>query len=183
MVLAFIIQTLDPEEPVLAYYRFYPGIIGVSEQSEGTQTIFESSTDKNKFLTSIIKKVHMHYSLKLKQSLIPVQNQDSRTLIKGHYIERQLKSCELTICWEGVPGIGFCLVIDKEENVLLAKNILDLIVSQLEKHLQLVSFPAGITKNIDSVALIVENYLPGGNLIFLNSSLIKILEKQLETCL
>uniref|UniRef100_A0A1B6L068 Uncharacterized protein n=1 Tax=Graphocephala atropunctata TaxID=36148 RepID=A0A1B6L068_9HEMI len=184
MVYAFIIQTLDPEEPELAYYRFYSAWknnhYNTPEVSDGNGCLFESSIEKKELLYFIIKKVHMLYSLKLKQSLIPIQNQDMKTLIKGSHKERHWKTGEFNVVWEGVPGIGFSIIFEKDGNILHTQNVLGLIVSELEKYLQLVSYPSATAKTLDNVALIVEKFLPGGQLLFLNSSLVKSLEKQLE---
>lgn len=192
MVLAFIIQTLDSEEPEIAFYRFYsswPTTITAKNPTSSSDLhshsghnsyLFESSHEKKSLLTRLTKKVHMHYSLKLKQSLLPLQHQDSKTLLNGYFVERDWKLENFCVVWQGVPGIGFSLICEKECNILHTQSGLDFIVSQLEKYLQLLSYPTSISKTIDSVALIVEQCLPGGQLLYLNSSLVKCIEKQLE---
>uniref|UniRef100_A0A1B6HXB6 Uncharacterized protein n=1 Tax=Homalodisca liturata TaxID=320908 RepID=A0A1B6HXB6_9HEMI len=185
MVYAFIMQTLDSEEPELAYYRFYSAWLSNdtsfmtgNEKEKGC--LYDSSIEKKNLLYFIIKKVHMLYSLKLKQSLIPIQNKDMKTIIRGSHKESNWKSQEFNVVWEGVPGIGFSLIFEKDGNMLHAQNVLDLIVSELEKHIQLVSYPSIAVKTLDTIALIVDKFLPGGQLLFLNSTLVKNLERQLE---
>lgn len=190
MAFAFIIQTFDSEEPELAYYRFYsawskePNATGLPSQNKEespSSFLFESNGEKKEIVSLIVKKNHMLYSLKLKQSLIPIQNQDIKTLIKGCYTESSWKSERFTVVWEGVPGIGFSLVCEEDVNISQAQMILDLLVSEMEKYLQIVSYPLITPKTFDSVALIVDTFLPGGQLLLLNSSLIKSLEKLLES--
>lgn len=195
MVFAFVIQTLDSEEPEIAFYRFYssrPIITLVNNprssseldsHSGDSSCLFESSHEKKMLLACLTKKVHMHYSLKLKQTLLPLHHQDSKTLLNGYFVERDWKFENFCVVWQGVPGIGFSLICEKESNILHAQSGLDFIVSELEKYLQLLSYPNSISKTIDSVALIVEQCLPGGQLLYLNSSLVKCIEKQLEISL
>lgn len=197
MVFALIIQTLDSEEPEIAFYRFYsswpitkltlvnnPSSSSDLDSNSGNRScLFHSSQEKKNLLMHLTKKVHMHYSLKLKQTLLPFQHQDSKTLLNGYFVERDWKFENLCVVWQGVPGIGFSLICEKECNVLQAQSGLDFIVSELEKYLQLLSYPTSISKTIDSVALIVEQCLPGGQLLYLNSSLVKCIEKQLEISL
>lgn len=193
MVFAFVIQTLDSEEPEIAFYRFYsswpiniansPGSSYFDSRSGHSSCLFESSHEKKVLLTHLTKKVHMHYSLKLKQTLLPLQREESKTLLTGYFLERDWKFEDFCVVWQGVPGLGFSLICEKECNILHTQSGLDFIVSELEKYLQLISYPASISKTIDSVALIVEQCLPGGQLLYLNSSLVKCIEKQLEISL
>lgn len=187
MALAFVISTLDSEEPEIAFYRFYSTRTltedtAISSNSHrGTSScLFDSSHEKHILLSSLTKKVHMKYSLKLKQALLPLPYQDGKTLLKGYFMEMSWKSETFCVIWQGVPGIGFSLVCEKECNILHAQSVLDVIVSELEKYLLLLSYPTSVAKTIDSVALVVDLCIPGGQLLYLNSSLMKCIEKQLE---
>lgn len=186
MVFAFIIQTLDSQEPELVYYRFYSTSMGDTFSTKDSSSqdmpnfLYGTSIEKKDLLHLIIKRVHMLYSLKLKQSLIPIQNEENKTVMKGCYLEKNWNSERFSVVWQGVPGIGFSLVGLENENISHAQNTLDLITSELQKYLQIVSYPAVTTKVLDTVALILDCFLPGGQMLFLNSSIIKSLEKQLE---
>jgi hypothetical protein len=99
-------------------------------------------------------------------------------------MERRWKkenSVEMPIIWQGVPGLGFVLVCNKSENYVQAHNVLDMIIQQLEKHLQFLTNPALALTIVETVALIVNQFLPGGQLLFMNSRFVRQFEKQLES--
>lgn len=148
--------------------------------------LFETSAEKKELLQHIACKVQMQYSLKVKHSLVPMlaPNDYKQSLVKGIFMERRWKkenSVEMPIIWQGVPGLGFVLVCNKSENYVQAHNVLDVIIQQLEKHLQFLTNPALALTIIETVALIVNQFLPGGQLLFMNSRFVRQFEKQLES--
>jgi hypothetical protein len=147
--------------------------------------LFETSAEKKDLLHHIARKVQMQYSLKIKHSIVPILVNDDykEAFVKGIYMERRWKKesgVEMPIVWHGVPGLGFVLVCSKSENYVQAHNILDLIIQQLEKHLQFLTNPVMALTIVETVALIVNQFLPGGQLLFVNSRLVRQFEKQLE---
>lgn len=218
MVIAFMIQTLNPKGCDILYYRAFTcynsgGAEGFKTRSENKYSdnvsfrsntddkvsdqcsvqsyfrpsrLFETSTEKKELLQHIACKVQMQYSLKVKHSLNPtlVPNDYKQSLVKGIFMERRWKkenSVEMPIIWTGVPGLGFVLVCNKSENYVQAHNVLEVIVQQLEKHLQFLTNPALALTIVETVALIVNQFLPGGQLLFMNSRLVRQFEKQLES--
>lgn len=177
MAFALIIHTLDSEESELVYYRLY----SAGTRNEKFVCLCDGSTEKKNLLYFVIKKVHMLYSLKLRQSLIPIQNQERNIMMKGCFIEKNWKpDLKFSVVWKGFAGVGFSLICSESENLTHAQSVLDLIITELEKFLKLVSYPLITTKSLDAVAVIVDYLLPGGQLLFLNSSMIKSFEKQIE---
>ncbi|KDR13731.1 hypothetical protein L798_12129 [Zootermopsis nevadensis] len=127
----------------------------------------------------------MQYSMKVKHSLVPILvNSDYKeAFMKGIYMERRWKKengVEIPVIWQGVPGLGFVLLCSKSENYVQAHNVLDVIIHQLEKHLQFITNPVMALTIIETVALIVNQFLPGGKLLFMNSRLVRQFEKQIE---
>lgn len=218
MVIAFMIQTLNPKGCEILYYRVFTcynsGRVGrfqnrndnegkasgCSFQSKtdakssdqcGVQSnfrpskLFETSSEKKELLQHIAYKVQMQYSMKVKHSLVPILvNSDYKeAFMKGIYMERRWKKengVEIPVIWQGVPGLGFVLLCSKSENYVQAHNVLDVIIHQLEKHLQFITNPVMALTIIETVALIVNQFLPGGKLLFMNSRLVRQFEKQIE---
>jgi hypothetical protein len=218
MVIAFMIQTLNPKGCDILYYRAFTCYNSGSEgglqnrndskdkdsvysfQSKADakssdqcrvqshfrpSKLFETSAEKKELLQHIACKVQMQYSLKVKHSLVPILvNSDyKQAFVKGIYMERRWKKengVEMPIIWQGVPGLGFVLVCCKSENYVQAQNVLDVIIQQLEKHLQFLTNPVMALTIVETVALIVNQFLPGGQLLFMNSRLVRQFEKQLE---
>lgn len=195
MVYAFIIQTLDSKESEILYYRMYSSLskemalilsddlpANATVDSNTCAPLFQSSIEKKDFLNFIVNKIKMLYILKLKQSLISVsQNKD--TIIKGVFKERNWKSnlCDhFVVTWQIVHGLGFSLVCKKDENYVHAQNMLDIVVSQLDKYLHFFSNPAVALKSIEAVTLVINQFLPSGQLLFVNSGVVESFEKQLE---
>lgn len=147
--------------------------------------LFETSAEKKELLQHIACKVQMQYSFRVKHSLVPilVHNDYKGALVKGIFMERRWKKqngMETPIVWQGVPGLGFVLVCNKSENYVQAHNVLDMIIQQLEKHLQFLTNPVMALTIVETVALIVNQFLPGGQLLFMNSRFFREYEKQLE---
>lgn len=147
--------------------------------------LFETSAEKKELLQHVACKVQMQYSFKVKHSLVPilVHSDYKGALVKGMFMERRWKKengMEIPIVWQGVPGLGFVLLCNKSENYVQAHNILDVIIQQLEKHLHFLTNPALALTIVETVALIVNQYLPGGQLLFMNSRFFRQCEKQLE---
>jgi AP-5 complex subunit sigma-1 len=147
--------------------------------------LFETSAEKKELLQHIACKVQMQYSLKVKHSLVPVlvNSEYKEAFVKGIYMERRWKKengVEMPVIWQGVPGLGFVLLCSKSENYVQAHNVLDVIIQQLEKHLQFLTNPVMALTIVETVALIVNQFLPSGQLLFMNSRLVRQFEKQLE---
>jgi hypothetical protein len=213
MVIAFMIQTLNPKGCDILYYRAFTcynsggaegfkmkntykredNVYSFGSNTEGkasdqcsTQSyfrpprLFETSAEKKELFQHIACKVQMEYSMKVKHSLVPMLA-PKQSLLKGIFMERKENSVEMPIIWQGVPGLGFVLVCNKSENYLQAHNVLNVIIQQLEKHLQILTNPALALTIIETVALIVNQFLPGGQLLFMNSRFVRQFEKQLES--
>ncbi|KAK7866981.1 hypothetical protein R5R35_006816 [Gryllus longicercus] len=209
MVYAFLIQTLSPKDCDILFYRFYScyyvqGNISATKSNGDFEKeintalrtncdpdslkstnratkLFETSVERSDFLQLITNKVCMQYSMKLKHSLLPLNNQDSS--VRGMFIERKWKqesSVSASIVWQSVGNMAFVLVCKRCENLLQAQNVLDIITTQLETHLQFISNPVVPLTNIETVSLIVNQYLPSGEIMFMNSKLVRAFEKQLE---
>ncbi|XP_005688247.2 PREDICTED: AP-5 complex subunit sigma-1 isoform X1 [Capra hircus] len=83
------------------------------------------------------------------------------------------------VVWLGVLSIGFALVLDTHENLLLVESTLRLLARLLLDHLRLlVPGGANLLLRADLVEGILTRFLPHGQLLFLNDQFVQGLEKE-----
>ncbi|CAM4670164.1 unnamed protein product [Lepidochelys kempii] len=87
------------------------------------------------------------------------------------------------VLWLGVLSLGFALVCDPQENLMLAENTLRLVVKYLLEHLKLLSQGSNVVLKADKTEIILSKFLPHGQLLFLNDQFVQGLEKELVACL
>lgn len=90
---------------------------------------------------------------------------------------------EKTVLWLAVQSLGFALVCDPHENLLLAESTLRLLVKPLLDHLKLLSSGSDVLLKADKTELILSKLLPNGQLLFLNEQFVLGLEKELSASL
>lgn len=87
---------------------------------------------------------------------------------------------EKVAVWLAVAGTGFTLVCDKHENRQQAESILKLLARCLQEHIQALTQPENVLLKSDRVATIVHHLLPCGRLLFMNHTVIKQIERDIE---
>ncbi|XP_006894323.1 PREDICTED: AP-5 complex subunit sigma-1 [Elephantulus edwardii] len=85
-----------------------------------------------------------------------------------------------TVVWLGVLSLGFALVLDAHENLLLAENTLRLLARLLCDHLRLLAPGTNLLLRADRIEAILTRFLPHGQLLFLNDQFVQALEKELS---
>lgn len=88
-----------------------------------------------------------------------------------------------TVVWLGVLSLGFALVLDAHENLLLAENTLRLLARLLLDHLRLLSAGTNLLLRADRIEGILTRFLPHGQLLFLNDQFVQSLEKEFSAAL
>ncbi|XP_019589411.2 AP-5 complex subunit sigma-1 isoform X1 [Rhinolophus sinicus] len=83
-----------------------------------------------------------------------------------------------TVVWLGVLSLGFALVLDAHENLLLAEGTLRLLARLLLDHLRLLAPGANLLLRADRIEAILVRFLPHGQLLFLNDQFVQGLEKE-----
>ncbi|XP_063221297.1 AP-5 complex subunit sigma-1-like [Bacillus rossius redtenbacheri] len=185
MVHAIVVQTLQPGESEVLYYRFYSSSeISAAGVEPGASSrppkLFDTPAEKQDLARHVSRKVQLQFHMKLAQSLVPA---GPHAAVRGGYTERGWKErVELPVVWQGWLGSGLALALlcSAHDNLMQAQNVLETLSAQLEKHLQFVSSPAMALSLVETVALVVNQFLPSGRLLFLNSKLVHTLERQLE---
>ncbi|XP_036604978.1 AP-5 complex subunit sigma-1 isoform X2 [Trichosurus vulpecula] len=85
--------------------------------------------------------------------------------------------------WLGVLSLGCVLVCEPHENLLLAESTLRLLTRLLLHHLKLLSSGSDILLRVDRIEIILNHFLPQGQLLFLNDQFVQVLEKELSASL
>ncbi|XP_045151328.1 AP-5 complex subunit sigma-1 isoform X1 [Echinops telfairi] len=86
-----------------------------------------------------------------------------------------------TVVWLGMFSLGFALVLDAHENLLLAESTLRLLARLLSDHLRLLAPGTSLLLRADRIEAILTRFLPHGQLLFLNDQFVQGLEKELST--
>ncbi|XP_008842561.1 AP-5 complex subunit sigma-1 [Nannospalax galili] len=82
------------------------------------------------------------------------------------------------VVWLGVLPLGFALVLDIHENLLLAESTLRLLARLLLDHLRLLAPSTNLLLRADRIEGILARFLPHGQLLFLNDQFVQDLEKE-----
>ncbi|XP_025069089.1 AP-5 complex subunit sigma-1 isoform X3 [Alligator sinensis] len=88
-----------------------------------------------------------------------------------------------TVLWLGVLSLGFVLVCDPHENLMLAESTLRLLARYLLDHLRLLGPGNDIVLKADKTEVILNKVLPHGQLLFLNDQFVQALERELSATL
>lgn len=88
-----------------------------------------------------------------------------------------------TVLWLGVLSLGFVLVCDPHENLMLAESTLRLLARYLLDHLRLLGPGSDIVLKADKTEVILNKVLPHGQLLFLNDQFVQALERELSATL
>lgn len=83
-----------------------------------------------------------------------------------------------TVLWLGVLSLGFTLVLDAHDNLLLAESTLRLLARLLLDHLKLLTAGTNLLLRADRIEGLLSRFLPHGQLLFLNDQFIQVLEKE-----
>jgi len=83
--------------------------------------------------------------------------------------------------WQGSGDTGFILLCDPTENRMQAETSLKLIINNLQNYLRLMNQPMEVLNKPERIALLLNKFLPDGNLILMNHRVVRQLEKELET--
>ncbi len=87
---------------------------------------------------------------------------------------------EKIVVWLAAVNCGFSLICDPCENRMLAENVLKLLIKYIQDYCRVLSEPQNVLMKPDRVALIQNQFLPDGKLLFMNHRVIRQYEKELE---
>ncbi|RXM30335.1 AP-5 complex subunit sigma-1 [Acipenser ruthenus] len=91
---------------------------------------------------------------------------------------------EKTVLWLGVLSLGFSLVCEPHENLLLAEGTLRTLARHCLEHLHLLGPPGtDVLLKVDRTEVLLDRLLPHGQLLFANHRFIHSLEKEIAACM
>ncbi|CAI5784954.1 AP-5 complex subunit sigma-1 [Podarcis lilfordi] len=88
-----------------------------------------------------------------------------------------------TVLWLGIQCLGFALVCDPHENLLLAESALKHLAKTLVDHLKLLSSGSDVVLKADRTEVLLHKFLPHGQLLFLNDQFVLGLEREASAAL
>ncbi|XP_062430467.1 LOW QUALITY PROTEIN: AP-5 complex subunit sigma-1 [Rhea pennata] len=85
-----------------------------------------------------------------------------------------------TVVWLAVLALGFALVCDPHENLLLAETTLRRLAQRLLSSLRLLSPGTDVLLRADKAEVLLDHFLPHGQLLFLNEQFVQALDRELS---
>ncbi|XP_078382761.1 AP-5 complex subunit sigma-1-like isoform X4 [Oculina patagonica] len=175
MVYAFLVHSLVPGPCRVLYSSSF-----VHESPPDGVASEDERARRKEQLLQVAQRVQSEYSFRYVAS-----GNDSQEDFSGLSSTDELSSgnpyqVERVVLWKGLANSGFTLVCEKDENRLIAENILDLIIRHLQEYCQIILNPSEAILKVDKVAAIIHQFLPNGQLLFMNNRYLRQVEKELE---
>ncbi|XP_029900880.1 AP-5 complex subunit sigma-1 [Myripristis murdjan] len=85
---------------------------------------------------------------------------------------------EMSVLWLGVQSLGFTLVCEPHENLLLAEGTLRNLTRHCLEHLHMLGPGSEVLLRSDRIDVLLSRLLPHGQLLFLNHRFAQSLEKE-----
>lgn len=83
------------------------------------------------------------------------------------------------VVWQIRHKLAFIFILEKTESTLQAQTVLQMVVKNIDEYVKLPTQATDILQKPDKVSCILNILLPSGRLLFMNSLLIKQLEREL----
>ncbi|XP_002734372.1 AP-5 complex subunit sigma-1-like [Saccoglossus kowalevskii] len=87
---------------------------------------------------------------------------------------------ERIVVWEASVNCAFALVCSRHENRIQAETVLTTVIRYLQEYVRVISQPTEAMTKADKVTTILHQFLPNGQILFMNHRLLKQLEKGME---
>ena len=183
MVYAFIIHTLLPPVPKILYSCMF-----------GSETICDIGEDSGVGIRSASKEQIVEVALEIQSQYnfrTSVSGRSYEANMQALQNEGTLPELELgfvrfpcggrqsggdgksygrvkSAVWLGALNCAFVLLCDAHENRALAEHALKVLVKHLHEHCRVFHQPADVSGKMDRVALVLNQFLPGGQLLVMN---------------
>ncbi|XP_060075516.1 AP-5 complex subunit sigma-1-like [Ylistrum balloti] len=185
MVNAFIIHTLLPGPCRVLYQQVY-------HVAEIDTTATKSSDSDFRILRKqkiqeVASEVHSEYQFRravsnrtVEQDLQRLNNEDTLPEMEHGFLRLPAMDSMIAV-WQGTGNTCCTLVCSETENRMLAENVLKLLLRFLQEHLRLLHQPVEVVNKPDKVAIVLNRFLPNGQLLFMNHRMVRQLEKEMDT--
>ncbi|KAF2077585.1 hypothetical protein CYY_001126 [Polysphondylium violaceum] len=87
------------------------------------------------------------------------------------------------VIWRKICGVGFTVVCEEDENRLLLSNFLTMLAQLILDHFKLTSknLTTEVFTRTDDILLILHNYLPNGQTLFISNSFSRQLKQNIQS--
>ena len=202
MVYAFFIQTVLPGHCRILYSNTYipdPSTeSNMTQEGDNTEQIpGESRTRRKERLQSIAEEIQSEYGFRVATSNRSFDIELQTLLSEGTLpdfeigffplsentvnISRSTSKEEKIVVWLAALNCGFSLICNTNENRILAESVLKILIKYFQDYCRILGEPNNVLTKSDRVALIENQFLPNGKLLFMNHRVIRQFEKELET--
>ncbi|XP_031555267.1 AP-5 complex subunit sigma-1-like [Actinia tenebrosa] len=186
MVYAFILHTLRPGPCRVLFSQVF-----VHEAQPEVEAIEDARERRKEQLLNVANRVQSEFSFRFVTSG-SVQHVDTNGLATTDELLSQLESgifrladgnpfdSEKVVVWKGIANCGFTLICEKTENRVLAENVLTLLIRYLQDYCRVIFQPTEAILKVDKLSVILFQFLPNGQLLFMNHRFVRQLEKEFE---
>jgi len=207
MVRAFLIHTVRPGPCKILYSRFYGQESPVIDVNPNVDTdLFRQpvqtnsdhqETDpeiahrlRNEQLQYTAEKVQESYEFRTSTTGKSFESDFARLTNDGILPEFELGFVLLpddifntskVVVWLAALNCGFTMICDLDDNRYTAESVLRLIVKFLQKYCDVLTKTLDLLSKVDKITVIVDSYLPCGQLVIMNHRLVRQIEKLLDT--
>ena len=200
MVYAFMIQTVLPGQCTVLYSNTYipdPSTDTDIAQEGNNTEVGKSRTLRKERLQSIAEEIQSEYGFRVATSNRSFHTELQTLLSEGTLpdfeigffrlsddtvnIFRSASKEEKIVVWLAALNSGFSLICDTNENRILAESVLKILIKYFQDYCRILGEPNNVLTKSDRVALIENQFLPNGKLLFMNHRVIRQFEKELET--
>ncbi|XP_033756895.1 AP-5 complex subunit sigma-1-like [Pecten maximus] len=185
MVNAFIIHTLLPGPCRVLYQQVY-GVVK-RDTTETRSADSDLRTVRKQTIQEVASEVHSEYQFRravsnrtVEQDMQRLSNEDTLPEMEQGFLRLPETDNKIAV-WQGTGNTCCTLVCNETENRMLAENVLKLLLRFLQEHLRLIHQPVEVVNKPDKVAIVINRFLPSGQLLFMNHRMVRQLEKEMDT--
>ncbi|XP_076102465.1 AP-5 complex subunit sigma-1-like [Mytilus galloprovincialis] len=186
MVHAFLIHTLIPGSTKLLYHQIYA-------QDSQLRHVSDNGVigERKRCLVECAAQVHSEYQFRrailgrsVEDDVQRIHSEDTLPEFELGYTRLEKDSpfnTEKIAVWLGAGYTCFTLICEKTENRMLAETVLKTLIRFLQQHVGLLTSPTEACTKPERISVILDKFLPQGNLLFMNHRVIRQLEKETES--
>ncbi|XP_070539762.1 AP-5 complex subunit sigma-1-like [Ptychodera flava] len=196
MVYAFMIHTLQPGTCRILYSVTFGKEDLTLEQAGEPQSAISGSelrAVRKEQLDIVARQVQSEFSFRRavssrtyeQEMQILSSDESSLPFEKGVFRLRAGDpfTTERVVVWAGTANCAFNLVCDKNENRIQAETVLSTIIRHLQEYLKVIAQPTAALTKPDRITAILHQFLPHGQILFMNHRVVRQFEKEMETFL
>ncbi|XP_013389295.2 AP-5 complex subunit sigma-1-like [Lingula anatina] len=193
MVYAFIIHTVSPGTCRIIYSSSFGQeiqIIDTQRENDPAKHGSDLRTERKQNLHRVAQLVQSEFAFRrvvtgktLDDDLLKLNNEGTLPEFELGYIRLPVDEPfqnEKIVVWMAAVNCGFTMICEKNENRSLAENVLKLLIRYLQEHLRILNQPTEAMTKVDKIAVVLDIFLPSGQLLFMNRRLVRQFEKDLE---